>query len=265
MARDPYINIINTIYGAEGGELQLAFLVAYTITNNEKPSFKNTQLLTNMNEEAKRNYLLNHFSNVHDIAKVVLTITSSDDKEILYPYLRQYIKLTQKQFSIWSCLPHKDAPFSHPDMFGDNDFSLSIIDPFKGKQPFLLNNDAMSQNYMDIAYLPQIILDSQILQYVNWYVNDKSKLQGNNLYHVRSMLRYFVSHNYLYSPYFYYFEAISKGSKRQHLKIPFSLSVRMQCLNHDAMLKDGSFVFDDQKFSNLLTGQYSGDINIPGT
>src|SRR6266567_3422942 len=265
MSLQKLYEVIRNLYGAERGELLIAFLMAHSITTNQKPSLENSKALTETTDEYKRDYLITHFSKPDEIIRVVININSSENKEILTPYLRQYSKIMNKEFIIWSHLTHTIAPFSHPDRFGDDNFPLSIIEPFKNKQPFLLNNNVVFKEKVDIAYLPQIILDSNILQYVDWYVNDPAKLRENIPY-VENMLRYFVSHDYLYSPYFYYFEATSKGSKREHLISPFSLLVRMQCMNKDAMLTSGVFHFDDEKFiklkNNLNASDFDDLVNI---
>lgn len=251
MIHDPFSAILTTLLGSEDGELHFAFLLSYTLTNEQVPTLENTKALNAKDSAFKEAYLTSHFSRIEEVLKIVSIIINYNDKRLLFPYLRQYIKLTGKHFSFWTYLPHKESPFSHPDAFGDDDFSLSVIDPFRGKQPLLLNNETVVADKWDVAYLPQIILDSQIMNYVHWYANDPSKLQGNNFIFVRKMLQHLAGNKYLYSPFFYYFESINKGSSEQQLRHAFALIARMQCMDTTAMSQDGSFSFDGHRFSEL--------------
>lgn len=249
---DKPINLFSRmILNSEGGELHLVFLLAHSFIIEEVPTLENTRQLTGKSNEFKKAYLNGHFQKHDEVVKVLLRIIGSGNRSLLYPYLKQYAELTQKNFSIWTCSTSTKAPFSHPNKFGGNDFPLSIIDSFRGQQPILINNETIFSDKRDVSYLPQIILDSQILNYIDWYVNDPGKLQDNNLTYVKNMIQYFVKNNYLYSPFFYYFEAINKGSTEQQLKQAFSLFILLQCLNSKAILQDGIVSFNDEKVTDL--------------
>jgi hypothetical protein len=243
--------MLTALLGSEDGELHFAFLLSHTLTNDQVPTLENTKALNAKDKAFKKGYVSSHFSRIEEVLKIVSIIIDSSDKSLLFPYLRQYLKLTGKRFSFWTYLPDKKSFLSHPHAFGDDNFSLSIIDPFRGNQPLLLNNETVVADKWDISYQPQIILDSQILNYVHWYVNEPSKLQGNNLVFVRKLLQYLAANKYFYFPFFYYFESINKGSSEQQLRHAFALIVRMQCMDTMTMLRDGSFSFDDRRFSEL--------------
>jgi len=239
------------ILNSKDGELYLAFLMAHSFTTNEFPTLENTKQLNRKSKEYKINFLKRHFSKQNEVVKIIFTAIGSGNRTMLYPYLKQYWKITQKRFSIWTYIASKESPLSHPDMFGDSSFQLAIIDSFRGRQPLLLNNETIFHEKIEFSCLPQIILDSQILNYVNWYVNDQEKLNGNKLKYVRNLLQYFVKHNYLYSPFFYYFEATNKGSTDEQLKQAFSMFIMLQCLDSDLMEKEGTICIHNEKADNL--------------
>lgn len=242
---------LTSLLGLEDGELHFAFLLSHTLTNDQVPTLENTKTLNAKDNAFKKAYLCEHFSKIEEILKIVCIIIDSKDKSLLFPYMRQYIKLTGKRFSFWTYLPDKQSFLSHPAAFGDEDFSLSIIDPFRGNQPLLLNNETVAADKWDISYQPQIILDSQVLNYIGWYINDPSKLPGDRFVFARRLLQYLATNKYFYSPFFYYFESMSKGSNESQLRPAFELIARMHCMDTEAMLRDGSFSFDDRRFNEL--------------
>jgi hypothetical protein len=251
MIHHPFSKMLTSLLGSEDGELHFAFLLSHTLTNEEAPTLENTKALNAKDNAFKKAYLCEHFSKIEEVLKIVSIIIDSKDKSLLFPYMRLYIKLTGKRFSFWTYLPDKQSFLSHPDAFGNDDFSLSMIDPFRGNQPLLLNNETVAAHKWEISYQPQIILDSQILNYVDWYINAPSKLPGHRLVIVRRLLQYLASNKYFYSPFFYYFESMSNGSNESQLRLTFELIARMHCMGTEAMLRDGSLSFDDGRFSEL--------------
>ncbi|MCX5818188.1 MAG: hypothetical protein NTX75_18405 [Proteobacteria bacterium] len=251
MINHPFSKMLTSLLGSEDGELHFAFLLSHTLTNDQAPTLENTKALNTKDSAFKKAYLCEHFSKIEEVLKIVSIIIDSKDKSLLFPYMRQYMKLTGKRFSFWTYLPNKQSFLSHPAAFGNDDFSLSIIDPFRGNQPLLLNNETVTADKWDISYQVQIILDSQILNYVDWYISDPGKLPGDRLVYVRRLLQYLATNKYFYSPFFYYFESMSKGSNESQLRRTFELIARMHCMDTEAMLRDGSFCFDDRRFSEL--------------
>ncbi len=239
------------ILNSKDGELHLAFLMAHSFTTDEFPTMENTRQLTRKSKEFKKDYLKRHFQKHDEVVKIILNAIGTGNRSMLYPYLKQYWKITQKKFSIWTYLSSTESPFSHPNMLGGTGFELSIIDSFRGRQPLLLSNETIFSDKIEVSCLPQIILDSQILSYINWYVNDPEKLHGNKLKYIRNLIQYFVKSNYLYSPFFYYFEAINKGSTEEQLKQAFSMFIMLLCLNSKLLLKDGVISLDNEKVDDI--------------
>jgi len=243
--------VLKGILGSEGGELHYSFLLVHSVLTNEMPTFENTKELNRTSTQVKETYLKDHFSKLHEVLKVIATYIHVEDKTLIIPYLRQYIKLTNSKISVWGSTNIAVSPIIHPSQFGDDKFPLFIIDPFRGRHPVIINSKSLSSKRIALPVFPQLILDSHILQYIDWYVNNKSKLHGGRICHVRSMLQYFASKNYWYSPLFYYFEAVSKGSTEEHIRGAFSLYVRLLCLNRQLMVETGEFLFDDSRFNAL--------------
>ena len=243
--------VLKSILGTEGGELHYTFLIVHSVLTNELPTFENTKQLNRTSIEVKEAYLKEHFLKLNEVLKVIATYIPVEDKTLLIPYLRQYIKLTKSKISVWGSTNLAASPIIHPGQFGDDKFPLFVIDPFRSRHPIIMNSKSLNSKGFGLPVLPQLILDSHILQYIDWYVNDKSKIGRDGIFNVRSMLQYFASRNYLYSPLFYYFEALSKGSTEVHIRGAFSLYVRLVCLNRQLMTDTGEFSFDDSRFNAL--------------
>jgi hypothetical protein len=251
---------LKSILGLEDGELLYSFLLTNSVMVNESPTLRNTNELTSKIRAYKEDYLKTHFSNPDEILKIISFILPLHGYDLLFPYLRQYFRLTRKRFSIWTESRIQPSAFAHPNMFGTDTFPLAIIDPFRGKQPFVINEETVNSPKVDMICLPYLILDSHILQYIDWYINKSSNLNKNICY-VKNMLQYFASHNYFYSPFFYFFEATSKGSTADHLRNNFASYIILLCANKNLLIATGELRLDSTSLSNLKTKFNASDFN----
>lgn len=116
----------------------------------------------------------------------------------------------------------KDSPYHNSYCeesfkFVSNKEELGILDFYKGKLPAILNKEFLKSGKLDVYHYVTIILDSNVLNALNQYVNSYDKMNDDRKKVIESFLEYTSKIKCDYTPIFYLFENKYKSSKEVFL------------------------------------------------
>jgi hypothetical protein len=100
--------------------------------------------------------------------------------------------------------------------FRCNDASwwITIIDPYRGRQPRLLNREFFLYGNISVIIRPTVLLDSQVVNALHTYVTSPDKLNASMREAIRSFLTFVkVKLRFDFSPIFYFAEMAAKSSQ----------------------------------------------------
>jgi hypothetical protein len=133
----------------------------------------------------------------------------------LYSFWRDYfLNTSDYQSHIWTFSEGRTSEF----LVGGQDFRLNdaswwitILDPYKGCKPLLLNRDFFLYGHINIAVCPSLLLDSQVVNELHKYVTMLDNMTDPRRKAVRDFIAFIVSRNLDFSPIFYFLEMMAKS------------------------------------------------------
>jgi hypothetical protein len=135
-----------------------------------------------------------------------------------FSYHREYFRRSEDRKSKFWSLGNKKSPFPGGQVFEQGTRTLAILDQFDGKQPFISNYASLIEGNSTVGFVPTILLDSNIANFLHQYrVGDSQFRQSDLGQAVRRLLEYFISTGCDYNPAFYLFESFSKNELDAHL------------------------------------------------
>jgi hypothetical protein len=132
-----------------------------------------------------------------------------------FEFWRNYFLTTfDDQSHIW------DFPNSWTSeiLVGNQDFRLNdaswwitIIDPYGGRQPVLLNRELFLYGHAPVVVRPTVLLDSQVVNALYTYITSPDALNTSMREAIRGFLAFVKSRGFDFSPIFYYAEMAAKS------------------------------------------------------
>lgn len=134
----------------------------------------------------------------------------------------------------------------HPFSCGPDEFRIQITDLFGGRQPILLNYEALTRQ-IQIPFRPTIIMDSNIVSYLHQYVGGAGSLSAEKRRAVLKFLKFVVSRRFDFNPFFYYMEAAWRSAPSSVVNYATEISVsllRLHTMQVDCFLNSGEIRAD---------------------
>jgi hypothetical protein len=129
---------------------------------------------------------------------------------------------------------------------GPDDLRIQITDLFGGRQPILLNYEALTRE-IQIPFRPTVVMDSNIVSYLHQYVGGDSSLSAQKRRAVLKFLQFVVSRRFDYNPFFYYMEAAWRSAPSSLVNYATEISVsllRLHTMQVDCFLNSGEIRVD---------------------
>lgn len=124
--------------------------------------------------------------------------------------MRMLFRNIDPKAKIWA-IGDKTSPYLTGTIdFDGNNFGVSVIDQFSGKQPLLMSRDTLDGE-TKIAFHPTYVLDSNIVSCLHEYRTKSSYRKSEAGLVVRKVLEKFIETGFDYNPVFYFTEAAAKN------------------------------------------------------
>lgn len=108
---------------------------------------------------------------------------------------------------IWTFQNDIPSPFLKSSFdFGDDDFTISIIDNFGGRQPILLHEETLGKEETQIPFRPTAVLDSNVVSSLVQFATNSPILSPSRHKTIYNFLKYLIERRIDYNPFFYYME-----------------------------------------------------------
>lgn len=125
-------------------------------------------------------------------------------------FLRTMFQQIDPRSKIWS-VGEKLSPYLAGTIdIEDEDFGISIIDQFSGKQPLLMSRATLG-GQSGIAFHPTVLLDSNVVSYLHEYKTKPDFRKSNKGRVIRKLLEKFIELGCDYNPVFYFSESAAKN------------------------------------------------------
>ncbi|MBI3004775.1 MAG: hypothetical protein HYY49_05100 [Ignavibacteriales bacterium] len=151
---------------------------------------------------------------------------------------------------IWVFQEDHPSPFLQGSIdFGDDDFTISVIDNFGGRQPILLNRDTVGAQESRIPFRPTAVLDSNIVSVFVQFVLRAPALRDSQRETVRSFLRFLVQKQLDYNPFFYFMEGFWKEHSPDFENFALRVSqtfLSLQCMDTTRFLQSDQIILDER-------------------
>ena len=153
---------------------------------------------------------------------------------------------------IWTFQDNHPSPIlSSSIAFGNQDFTITIIDSFAGRQPILLNRDTLNKDEVQIPFRPTAILDSNVVSSFVQLVFSKPPLPPNRHAIVLDFLKFLVQKKLDYNPFFYFMESYWKDpspSFRSFAVDTARAMLTLHCMDTQRFLESDEIVMDPKSF-----------------
>jgi hypothetical protein len=136
--------------------------------------------------------------------------------------------------------------------FGDSDFDIHVIDNFGGLQPLLINQDALTQDEIQIPFRPTALLDSNVVGSLVQFVTKQPPLLPNRHLAVAELLKFFLEKKLDYNPFFYFMEGAWKEQAPDLLKFAEKVSlsvISLHTMDERTFLTTGEVVTDPSRLA----------------
>jgi hypothetical protein len=126
--------------------------------------------------------------------------------------LLKYLEHCEDEHAKVWLLSSQPSTFIHSTLDFEIGAGISIIDPFDGRHPWLLNKNFRNHKgtYWVKTY-PSVLLDSQILTLLRKYFDKNSKIKSQDERCIHQLLKFFMAKNCDISPLFYLIESLAKN------------------------------------------------------
>lgn len=159
-----------------------------------------------------------------------------------------------RQEKIWSFLsPDNVMEMPKAVDFGNNKFSISIIDQFGRCRPRLMNYRDIDDR--DVAFAPTIILDSNVASYISQFVVQSPNQEAAQRKTIHELLRHLVKTHSDYNPFFYYLESFVKdeyGMARPPVIEATEAIIRLHSMSEELFLQTGEIKPDPVTFEKYV-------------
>lgn len=119
-------------------------------------------------------------------------------------FLNRFLK--DRDF-IWVFQNDIPSPFLKSSFdFGDDDFTISIVDNFGGRQPILLHEETVGKEETQIPFRPTAVLDSNVVSSLVQFVTHAPILSPSRHNTIYNFLKFLIERRIDYNPFFYYME-----------------------------------------------------------
>jgi hypothetical protein len=159
-------------------------------------------------------------------------------------YLAQSVDRQSKFWVFKNNVPSKYL--RHPFSCGPEELRIQITDLFGGRQPILLNYEALTRE-IQIPFRPTVIMDSNVVSYLHQYVGGAGSLTAPKRRAVLRFLKFVVSRRFDYNPFFYYMEATWRSAPSSVVNYATEISVsllRLHTMEVDRFLNSGEIRAD---------------------
>lgn len=134
-------------------------------------------------------------------------------KEMADYWMEYFLSTGDRASKVWLLSPKPSPALDKTYDFTAGGFGISVIDQFAGHHPFLINYDFAVKRTGAVRYIPTVVLDSHIVDYLVKYSKSPGKLSGDQYRAVRKFLEFMIERRYDYNPFFYYIESVTKNGK----------------------------------------------------
>jgi hypothetical protein len=181
------------------------------------------------------------------------------DRELFEMWRDHFLKTPDYQSWLWVLSHDKKSSVLVGDQdFRGNDASgwwITVIDAYRGREPIRCDYDFFRYGRGSIFMYPMVMLDSQVVDALYRYIAAPDKMDISRRKSVHKFLVFIMSHNFDYSPFFYYLEKSAKSSAdtyepfaTERAKMIFTL----QTMDREQFLEKGEIVHDSKQVSWYL-------------
>lgn len=182
-------------------------------------------------------------------------------REKLRPWFQYLENCKDENASIW-LLSNQPSTFILTTIDFKIGSGLSIIDPFDGRFPWLLNKEFCNQikfyperDYA-VRFCPTVLLDSQILTLLRKYFDKDSSMKLPDKRCIHQLLKFFATKKCDISPFFYYIESLVKNenlneAKKQKYAIDAAETIlKVHLMDEEIFLNEDCVTPDWERFEN---------------
>jgi hypothetical protein len=171
---------------------------------------------------------------------------------------REYFRQTGDRESLfWTLSPHRSSDFLRRNLdIAHGKERYRIIDHLAGRQPILANYDSLVNDLNTIRFIPTILLDSNVMAYLNAYVtggiSSRSSRRG---FATKNLLTKLVSLGWDYNPLFYYMETLTRNAFETtfpHARHFAETILRLHTMDEAYFLKSGDIRPDEKQVAKYL-------------
>lgn len=183
----------------------------------------------------------------------------------------KYFELTRNRVAkVWLLSDEPSRIIYSTRDFNSGKRGISIIDPFDGRRPWLLNynyykfySSATRHESFNTGFIPTFVLDSQIITYFTQYLNSSDRTNAQHEC-IHSFLRFVIKSGYDFNPFFYYMESAVKNgvSKAKEYAITSAISVlQLQTMHKEIFLRENRITPDWEEIEVLAARYGLNSIN----
>ena len=189
------------------------------------------------------------------------------NQEMLDYWMGYFLATRDVSTKVWLLSGKPSPALDRTYDFDAGGFGISVIDQFDGKQLFLVDYDFAARRTGAVNFLPTLILDSNVVDYLTSYVNEPSRLSDDQYRATRSLLEFAVRLGCDYNPFFYYLESVAKngeGKAREHALGTAKALLSLHTMDEELFLREDRIVTDPAVLE-LTAQRFGGPATIEET
>lgn len=150
---------------------------------------------------------------------------------------------------VWLLSDEPSPFFSSTHDFNAGSVSISILDQFNGRKPYLLNYKFLvKREQINIKFIPTIILDSNLINLLKGYINSPNTTNEQSR-GTHEFLK-FVVERFDYNLVFYFLESAAMNGIEKainHGNAAAATILKLHTMNEEVFLQDGRIIPDRKR------------------
>jgi hypothetical protein len=127
---------------------------------------------------------------------------------------RRALEAGDRESTLWTFLNGRPSPMLRGSRgFGPDQDRIEVIDVFGGREPIAVNYNFINGGTNQVAFQPMVLLDSNVVAYMQEFVNSTSQANPGRRRAVLELLDWLNTVNWDYNALFYFMESAAKDER----------------------------------------------------